>query len=248
MYTHASAQRYQSSPTSVAPTTPSKKRSLRVLIVDDHMLVRAGVRSVLEGRADIEIVGEAANGQEALEQVERLRPDVVLMDLDMPGDGGIATTRAIMTRETHHPSVLVLTMYAEDDRLVEALRAGARGYLTKELAPHELVGAILAAAAGDVYVRPQAARLLAASLRRPTPPGELDATETARSRFASLSGREQAVLRLVAEGYTGREIGESLGITAKTVDTYRHRIQEKIGLAHRAEYIRFALTIDLVKK
>src|SRR5689334_2595969 len=98
MFTHASAQHYENKPTSAAPTTSPKKRPLRVLIVDDHMLVRAGVRSVLDGRADIEVVGEAANGAEALEQVERLRPDVVLMDLDMPGDGGIATTRAITTR------------------------------------------------------------------------------------------------------------------------------------------------------
>jgi DNA-binding NarL/FixJ family response regulator len=192
-------------------------------------------------------VGEASTGEEALALAEHLHPDVVLMDLDMPGDGGIAATRLMTAREPH-PSVIVLTMYQENDRLVEALRAGARGYITKELGAHELIGAIQATAGGDIYVRPQAARLLAASLRRPTPSSEADATQAARARYDSLSAREQVVLRLVAEGYTGREIGAQLGITAKTVDTYRHRIQEKIGLTHRAEYIRFALTLDLVKK
>jgi DNA-binding NarL/FixJ family response regulator len=247
MVTQTREQLYLPLPMSSAPVGISRTRLLRVLLVDDHMLVRAGLRSVLEGRPDIEVVGEAATGEEAVALAERLKPDVVLMDLDMPGNGGIEATRVLTQREVP-PSVIVLTMYTENDRLVEALRAGARGYITKELAAPELIGAIHAAAAGDIYVRPQAARLLAASLRRQAPPSGVDATQAARERFESLSARERAVLRLVAEGYTGREIGESLGITAKTVDTYRHRIQEKIGLTHRAEYIRFALTIDLVKK
>jgi DNA-binding NarL/FixJ family response regulator len=224
----------------------SPKKPLRILLVDDHMLVRAGLRSVLEGRTDMEVVGEASSGEEAYDLTERLRPDLVIMDLDMPGDGGLATTRRLTARDPKI-AVLILTMYAERDRLVEALRAGARGYLTKDLASHELLGAIHSAAKGDVYVRPQATSVLAASLGR-TPVEEPDTTQVARSRFNSLSAREQAVLRLVAEGYTGREIGDLLGITAKTVDTYRHRIQEKIGLTHRTEYIRFALSIDLMKK
>ncbi len=247
MVTHIREQLYLALPMSAAPVGTSRTGLLRVLLVDDHMLVRAGLRAVLEGSPNIEVVGEAATGEEAVLLAARLKPDIVLMDLDMPGNGGIEATR-VMTQREPQPSVIVLTMYTENDRLVEALRAGARGYVTKELAAHELIGAIHAAASGDIYVRPHAARLLAASLRRPMPTPEANATQTAHARFDSLSAREQAVLRLVAEGYTGREIGESLGITAKTVDTYRHRIQEKIGLTHRAEYIRFALSIDLVKK
>lgn len=218
-------------------------RLIRVLLVDDHWLVRAGLRSVLDRAPDIEIVGEAATGEEAILMAERCKPDVVVMDLDMPGGGGIAATRTIASAETH-PSVLVLTMYPEESRLVEALRAGANGYLTKDMAQQELITALRSAVAGEVYVRPRVARLLAAALR-PTPPSRVDQT---RAKFERLSEREQTVLRLVAEGYTGPEIGRSLGITPKTVDTYRRRIQEKIGLVHRTDYIRLALNLDLLKK
>jgi DNA-binding NarL/FixJ family response regulator len=129
--------------------------------------------------------------------------------------------------------------------VIDALRAGAVGYVTKSIAQHELAAAIRTAAAGDVYVRPHVGHILASALRPPPPPPAVDGT---RLKYDGLSMREQTVLRLIAEGYTGPEIGRSLGITAKTVDTYRHRVQQKIGLAHRQDYIRFALTLGLLTK
>jgi two-component system, NarL family, response regulator NreC len=223
---------------------PFADRIVRVLLVDDQTLVRAGVRAMLDQEADIEIVGEAATGEEAILLAERCRPDVVLMDLDMPGAGGMIATRAL-TAPDRHPFVLVLTMHSESERLVEALRAGASGYITKDVARDELAAAVRIAAAGDVYVRPHVGPMLAASFRAVVRPSKVDHT---RANFEALSEREQAVLRLVAEGHTGPEIGRALGITSKTVDTYRHRIQQKIGLAHRTDYVRFALRIDLLKK
>jgi DNA-binding NarL/FixJ family response regulator len=228
-----------------APTTSELVlvRVIRVLLVDDHMLVRAGLRAVLNFMPDMEIVGEAASGEEAIALVARCHPDVVIMDLDMPGDGGLAATRALTAVESH-PSILVLTMHPEAEGVIDALRAGAVGYLTKNLAQDELATAIRVAAAGEIYVRPHVGRLLAATLRRSTTPVVAD---PARLKYEGLSAREQAVLLLVAEGNTGPEIGRSLGIAAKTVDTYRHRIQEKIGLAHRRDYIRFALNLGILK-
>jgi DNA-binding NarL/FixJ family response regulator len=214
-----------------------------VLLVDDHMLVRAGLRAVLAPLPDITIVGEAASGEEAIALVDQCRPDVVVMDLDAAGDRGLAVTRAL-TAPASHPSILVLTMHPESDGVIDVLRAGAAGYLPKNVAEQELVTAIRVAAAGDVYVRPNVAQLLANTLRRRTQP----AVDEARSKFEGLSVRERAVLQLVAEGNTGPEIGRSLGITAKTVDTYRHRIHEKTGLAHRRDYVRFALALGLLAR
>ena len=217
-------------------------RAVRVLLADDHMLVRAGLRAVLDPLPDIEIVGEAASGEEAIVLVMQCRPDVVVMDLDMPGQGGIAATQALTATEPH-PAVLVLTMRSEEEGVIDALRAGATGYVTKSIAQQELASAIRAAGAGDVYVRPHTGRILARALR-PKPP----VVDETRLKYEALSQRERTVLRLVAEGYSGPEIGRLLGITAKTVDTYRHRLTEKTGLAHRKDYIRFALTLDLLTK
>lgn len=228
-----------------APTTSElvSVHTIRVLVADDHMLVRAGLRAVLDRMPEVEVVGEAESGAEVIALAARCRPDVVIMDLDMPGDAGLAATRALTASEPH-PSILVLTTHPESDGVIDALRAGAAGYLTKNLAREELESAIRIAAAGEIYVRPHVGRLLAATLRRPAP---AVAADPARVKYDGLSAREQAVLRLVAEGNTGPEIGRSLGIAAKTVDTYRHRIQEKIGLAHRRDYIRFALALGLLK-
>lgn len=218
-------------------------RTIRVLLVDDHMLVRAGLRAVLGVVPDVTIVGEAASGSEAISFVDRCMPDVVVMNLDTPEGDGLAATKALTAPATH-PSILVLTAHPESEGVVDALRAGAVGYLTKDVAEEELVMAVRAAAVGDIYVRPHVGRLLARSLQQRTPPP----VDEARVKFDGLSARERAVLQLVAEGNTGPEIGRSLGITAKTVDTYRHRIHEKIGLTHRRDYIRFALTLGLLAR
>jgi two-component system, NarL family, response regulator NreC len=231
---------------STSPKTKGgTKARIRVMLADDHTLMRSGLRMVLGRADDIEIVGEAATGEEAVALARECAPAVIVMDLEMPGAGGLAATRAITSAEGH-PRVLVLTMYPEDEHLTAALRAGASGYLTKDLAEQELAEALRVVAGGDVYVRPHVAPLLAASLGR-HPPEQPDLL-AGREQFDRLSNREKIVLRMVAEGHSGPEIGRALGIAAKTVDTYRQRIQQKIGLANRTAYIRFALSIDLLKK
>jgi DNA-binding NarL/FixJ family response regulator len=216
--------------------------TIRIILVDDHTVVRQGLHALLRTAPDIVVVGEADSGPAAVKLAAQVAPDVVVMDLDMPGGDGATATRTLAATATP-PKVLILTMHAEDEYLIELLQHGARGFLTKEAADRELVDAIRVVAAGDVYVRPTVARLLAARLnpaRHRTPADEM------REQFETLSDRERTVLRLIATGYNGPEIGEQLGITAKTVDTYKQRIHEKVGLAHRTDYVRFAATIGLL--
>jgi two-component system response regulator NreC len=219
---------------------PARIDPIRVMLVDDHQLVRAGFKSVLHASADITVVGEAAGGEEAVALATRMHPEVVVMDLEMPeGDGLTATRRLLEVAPDVH--VLIVTMYEEREKLLGALKAGARGYLSKSAAERELGEAIRVVASGDVYVRPAVARALADSTE-PSPHLRSDA----RARLARLSDREQTVVVLTARGFNGPEIGRQLGITAKTVDTYKQRIEEKLGLAHRSEYVRFALEADLL--
>lgn len=213
---------------------------IRVLLVDDHALVRAGVRAMLGAMPDMEVVGEASNGVEAVEVASRVGPRVVVMDLEMPGGDGESATRALASLP-NPPRILILTMHEERERLLPLLHAGAAGYLAKNTSHRELVDAIRVVAAGDTYVRPTVARRLA-SHERETPSG----APSRRSIYDSLSEREQVVLRLTAQGLNGPEIGERLSISAKTVNTYKHRIQEKTGLGTRAEYVRFALEAHLM--
>jgi len=212
---------------------------IRVVLVDDHTLVREGLRVLLGSAPGIAVVGEAENGVGALVLARRLSPDIVVLDLDMPGGDGPSALRALQ-QELPDVRVLILTMYAEQGRLVSLLEAGARGYLTKDAATRELVEAIRVVAAGEVYVRPTVARLLAAAVV----PKHL--ADTARSRFQALSNREQTVLRLVAQGYSGAEIARQLGVSTKTVDAYKHRIHDKLGLQHRTEYVRFAIEAGIL--
>lgn len=215
---------------------------IRVLVVDDHVMFRDGLKALLRNAPDVVVAGEASDGEEALRTIERSVPDVVVMDLDMPGGDGAAATAAIAAMD-RPPKVLVLSMHSEEERLIPLLKSGASGFLSKDAAASELVDAIRAVAAGEIYVRPRVARLLAAGMR---PTRRRTAADEARAKLATLSERERAVLCHVAEGYNGPEIGRKLGITAKTVDTYKQRIGEKLGLAHRVEYVRFALTAGLI--
>lgn len=214
---------------------------VRVILVDDHAMFRVGLTALLAKVPDIDVVGDGSSGIEAVELVKQLRPDVVVLDIDMPNGDGASATRAICALE-HPPKVLILSMYAEEDRLIPLLEDGARGYLSKEAAGRDLVAAIRVVAAGDTYVRPHVARLLATSARKDYQP------DAHRRRFDSLSERERVVVRLIAEGYTGAEVGRRLGISPKSVDTYKHRIQKKLGITHRTEYVRLALSLDLIRK
>jgi len=213
---------------------------IRVVLADDHAVVRAGLKAVLSAAPDIEVVGEARDGGDAIVQAERLTPDVVVMDLSMDGMDGATATREIVEKKLP-TRVLVLTMHAEEDYLVPVLSAGAAGYLMKNAADRELVDAVRTVARGDMYIRPSAARILAQGITKKDP------LEAERARFERLTDRERNVLRLTAQGYSAPEIGERLFISPKTVDTYKQRIGEKLGLTHRAEYVAFALKLGLLE-
>ena len=221
---------------------PATGETIRVVLADDHALLRAGLKALLRSAPDIVVVGEAASGPGAVQLATTLNPDVVVMDLDMPG-GGAAATEALAAQESP-VRVLILTMHTEEERLLPLLRSGARGYLAKDAADRELVDAIRVVASGEVYVRPAVARLLARAFAPPRDP--VPASDAPERRLESLSEREREVLRLVATGYSGPEAGRLLGITAKTVDTYKQRIEDKLGFAHRTDYVRFALAAGLL--
>ncbi|MFL5561764.1 MAG: response regulator [Gemmatimonadaceae bacterium] len=212
---------------------------IRVVLADDHAIVRAGLKAILGAARDIAVVGEASNGRDAVALAARFRPHVVVMDLTMGEMDGIAATRLIVGTE-NAPRVLVLTMHPEDEYLVPLLEAGASGYLVKSAADRDLVDAVRAVARGDLYVRPSAARVLARELKKK------EEAASDRSRFEKLTERERDVLRMTAEGYSAPEIGEKLHISPKTVDTYKQRVNEKLGLSHRPDYVQFALRIGIL--
>ena len=228
--------------------------SIRVLLVDDHAVLRLGLRTLLDAEPDIAVVGEAASAEAAVRESARLAPDVVVMDLSMDGgEHGIEATRAIAARVRDQagdpaapavPRVLVLTMHAEEEYLVPVLEAGAAGYVVKEAASRDLVTAVRTVAAGRVYVRPDAASVLAGAWTRR---GDADqARRRAAAPYEALSERERDVFRLFALGHSPAQIGERLFVSPKTVDTYKRRINEKLGLVDRADYVRLALTLGLL--
>lgn len=220
----------------------SSDEVIRILVVDDHAIFRASLRALLGTIPGLVVVGEANDGVAAMALVQKLAPDVVLMDLDMPGGDGATATAKIATL-SRPPKVLVLTMYSEEERLVSLLTAGASGFVSKDAESEELFAAIRTVAAGEMYVRPKAAGMLASKIR---PASESSPADDARAKLLKLSDREREVLRNVAEGYNGPEIGNRIGISSKTVETYKQRIAEKIGLGHRSDYVRFALVAGLL--
>jgi len=217
----------------------SSNDRIRIVLVDDHAMVREGLRVLLRPAQDIIVVGEAENGVEAVAMARRLLPDIMVLDLDMPGGDGVAAVREL-GEELPKVKVLILTVHLEREQLLPLLEAGAKGYLTKTAASRDLLEAIRVVAAGEIYVRPSAARLLATAV---VPERTAD---TAHSRFRTLSDREQTILRMVAEGYSGAEVARQLKISSKTVDAYRRRVQEKLGLEHRTDYVRFAIEAGIL--
>jgi len=212
-------------------------KTIRVLVVDDHPVVREGLRRLISTEQDIEVVGEAANGEEALEQAKALRPDVVLLDLMMPHKDGIVTTAELkkVLPDTH---VLVLTSYFEDQWLFPAIKAGAIGYLLKDTAPVELVAAIRRAAAGEASLHPAIAQKLLHELSQPAEPwlaGE------------PLTERETEVLNLVARGMSNQEIAERLVLSERTARSHVSSILRKLHLASRTQAALYAVRKGLVK-
>jgi DNA-binding NarL/FixJ family response regulator len=210
---------------------------IRVLIVDDHTVVREGLRSFLELQDGIAVAGEAAEGEEAIEAAASLQPDVVLMDLVMPGVDGIAAMRALRSR-VPHAKVIVLTSFFDEDRLLPAIEAGAAGYLLKNVAPAELARAIRAANAGEAIIDPSAAARLLGTLAG----GERRATRDSRR----LTRREQDVLELIVGGRSNKRIALELGISEKTVKAHVTHLLAKLGVADRTQAAILAVREGLV--
>ena len=220
--------------------TVARPDIIRVILADDHLVVRAGLKALLGASKDIEVIGEATNGRDAVALVDRLHPDVAVLDLDMPLMDGLAATKDLMSRNSA-TKVLILTMHTEDEYLVTLLEAGAAGFLVKNAADRELADAVRAVAAGSIYVQPAATLTLARAVARRSE----HAVE--REQYLQLSERERDVLVLVASGHSASEIGEKLFISPKTVETYKQRITEKLHLAHRSEYVQFCLRLGLLQ-
>jgi len=210
----------------------------RVLIADDHAIVRAGLRTLLAADATIELVGEATGGYEALDLAEKTRPDILLLDLSMPDLDGISVTREVR-RRVPEARVLILTVHEEQALLREALRAGASGYILKQAAEGELLSAIHVLMRGDMYVDPAMMRdLLHDTVERPPSP----ATDAAEA----LTPRETEVLKYIVRGYTNRQIGEELSISVRTVEGHRANLASKLGIQSRVEFVRYAREHGLV--
>ncbi len=209
-------------------------KRIKVLIADDHTLVRDGIRSLLELIVDIEVVGEAINGKEALEKVEQLAPDVVLMDLAMPIMGGLEATRRIR-KQFPQTKVLALTQYDDSEYVIPVIEAGASGFVTKMSAFSELTSAIQAVYKGESYLSPSAAAALVQEYQQKTE------VEGEKDPYQQLTDREREVLKLVAEGHTVREIAEMLVVSPKTVEWYKTSLMNKLNIHNKTDLIKFAI-------
>ena len=206
---------------------------IRILIVDDHSVIRTGLRTILAAQPDLEVVGEAADGHQAIQLARDLGPDVVLMDISMPGPagGGIEVTRRL--REIlPHTFVLILTVHEDETLLREAIRVGASGYVIKRAAESELVSAVQAVARGEMYIHPAMTRALLKDLAAPSGPRE--------NAVEPLTSREIEVLRLLAKGYTNRQIAEVLRISVRTVEGHRANLMSKLEVHSRVELTGYA--------
>jgi len=206
----------------------------KVLLVDDHTVVRQGLKALFADEPDVEIVGEAENGREAMQRIAKLHPDVVLMDISMPGLNGIEATRQI---QQNHPTVkvVVLSMHANEEYVFQVLQAGASGYVLKQSDSMEVLTAIRAALSGGSFLSPPISRTVINNYVR---------RAEARGRGKDLNvltRREREVLQLLAEGLTNREVAEHLSISVKTVETHRSKIMNKLGLKSKTELVKYAL-------
>jgi DNA-binding NarL/FixJ family response regulator len=214
-------------------------QSIRILLADDHPVLRSGLEALLGLEEGLQVVGHASTGEEAVEKTRLLRPNVVVMDLSMPGIGGLEATKEIVALGLG-AKVVVLTSQTEEEFLLQVLDAGGSGFVRKTSADSDLVNAIRTVARDEVFLYPSATRLLLRTYREarePHPEGPLE----------KLSEREREVLALTAEGYSSAEIGKKLFLSPKTVDTYRARMMQKLGLTHRAELVRLALETGMLK-
>lgn len=213
---------------------------IRVLLADDHTILRAGLRMMLNVQPDIEVVGEASDGRQALSEALLLKPDVVLMDITMPEMNGIEATRQVK-RALESTRVLILTMHENEEYLFQVLRAGASGYILKEAADTELISAIRVVYSGRFYMSPSAQTMMVGDYLLRVRSGE------ERDSYSALTEREREILKLVAEGLTNNQIAERLYISPKTVDTHRTHIMDKLNLHSRAELVKYAMRRGLLE-
>jgi len=210
--------------------------SIRILIADDHGVMRAGLRAVLEDELDLQIVGEATNGEEALHLASQLQPDIILLDIGMPGIDGIEVTRRLR-RLSPQTQALILTVYEDERLLSEAIQAGASGYVIKRALEEELLSAIRAVSRGDMYIHPAITRLLVKGIN--------PITESKKNSLGSLTPREQEVMGYIVRGYTNRQIAESMYISVRTVEGHRASLFSKLGIKTRVELVELAERYNL---
>ncbi|WP_434512076.1 response regulator [Desulfitobacterium sp. AusDCA] len=217
------------------------EKKLRILLADDHAVLRAGLKLLLNAEADIEVIGEASDGEEAITQVNKLMPDLLLLDLTMPKLNGVDCIEKLMKG---HPNlkVLVLTMHDDEEYLRAVLSVGAKGYVLKKAADVELLSAIRTVARGEMFIYPSmAAQLVYRQLVNPEDKKSKD------TKAKHLSERESEVLRYLALGHTNQEIGDLLHVSVKTVETYKARLMEKLEMRKRADLVRYAMDHGIIE-
>jgi DNA-binding NarL/FixJ family response regulator len=214
--------------------------AIRTLLAEDHTIVRKGLRSLLDGAGGIQVVGEAADGREAVDKVRHLLPDVVVMDIAMPGLNGLEATRQIR-KQFPKVKVLILTMHADEEHILQILQAGASGYVVKQDAPEELVSAVQTVDRGDLFLSPSISRtVIQEYIRRAE-------AMAGRVSYEPLTPREREVLQLIAEGRPPREIAEILRISVKTVETHRAHLMRKLDARSTADLTRYAIRKGIIR-
>ncbi|MBV9689864.1 MAG: response regulator transcription factor [Ktedonobacteraceae bacterium] len=213
---------------------------IHILLADDHTILRAGLKMMLNAQPDMEVVGEAHDGRQAIQEAYRLQPDVILMDITMPDINGIEATRQIK-KLLPDIKVLILTMHEHDEYVFQALRAGASGYMLKEAADTELISALHIIQSGQFFLSPTAQSVMVGDYLQRVRTGE------EKDSYSCLTEREREILKLVAEGYTNNQIAERLIISPKTVDTHRTHIMDKLNLHSRAELVKYAMRRGLLE-
>jgi two-component system, NarL family, response regulator NreC len=211
--------------------------AIKVLIADDHSIVRAGLRTLIKAEADLELIGEATGGAEAIEKVQALHPDVLVLDLSMPDLDGLTVTRRLKELDSKC-SILILTVHEDEALLREAIKIGSAGYIIKHAAEDELISAIRAVHRGEIYVHPKMIRALI----------QTDSKDEKRDRevHETLTSREEEVLKLIVQGYTNRQMADELSISVRTVEGHRANLTEKLGIRSRVELLRYARQKKLI--